>query len=368
MNSQFTKATSQVISQLVKDVFNMLDISNEELRVKLGDYIHFDYKEDGDCEDGLKTALRPDRGLSPKYFESIDAALHKILEDWAQQSSKKQTDDNIERVILNEVLRAMDKLVKTLEEICPGTTLDRLKKTLFAVQSAKSNTEMLAYILIALIQNVLIFYQKYQFLIERINDFDLPKKFYAPDAMKDLSPIFSYRLNACFCAISSLTNRDLYFLIIHHYYNQNNDIDHILCQYYDVSYDEIFCKVKSLEFNKFLKMSECFRECSKGQNSDPIKNWTSFLSKYQKERTYELSEMKGLPYTRINIIFFLQIIYPRNSMQDTDFTARDIDALLKFRLFLSEEAQVQFISKMKKQHPRPLCELDCADSTKKSPR
>lgn len=256
--------------------------------------------------DGLRTALRTGRGLSPKYFGRIESSMCRIVEDCVRQTSNDQSADR----------------------------------------------EKITQCLISAMHLVLDNYQKIQNIIEMADNFYLPENFSSPLLMKDFSPAFSYRLNQCFGAISSLTNHDIQFLIMYHLYHLENEIDHILPQYYDISYDILFNKVISPGFNELRKMRNYFGNHSKGHNSDPIKNWTSFLSKYRKERTYKLSNTKGTPYTKTYIFFFIGIIYPKDGVKDTDFTERDIDALMKFRLFLSDEAQSRFLCEIKKRHPR----------------
>lgn len=285
-----------------------LHIPQEKFLENLGKYLFSNQKINSDYVEHLKTALKPSRGLSPNYFQNIESSLCSVIDDWGRQPPTDQSTDR----------------------------------------------EKITHFFISAIHIVLDNYQEIQNSIDITDDFYLPENFCSPTLMKDFSPAFSYRLNQCFGAISLLTKHDIQFLIMYHLYHLEDKIDRIFPQYYDVSSENLFNKIISPDWSKFQKMRDYFSNHSKGYNSDPIKNWATFLEKYQKERTYQLSNTKGTPYTKMNISFFIKIIYPKDGEVDTDFTERDIDALMKFRLFLSDDAQAKFLSEIKKRHPRPV--------------
>lgn len=306
MNSNYIKEASKIVSMIIQDIMHLVDIPNDDFLINMGNYISFDLNDkDGDYLEGIKTAIK--RGLSPKYFEQVEYALFKIL-------NERDVSDGIKENSEKEIM--MQLMISALH----------------------------------------IFLKNYNILnrsIQIADNFFWPEEFNSPNAMKHLSPAFTYRLNQCFHAISELNTQDIYFLIMYHLYHQEDKIDRILPDYYDVSYNQIFKKIISPNFMYFRKLQSYFCDRSKGCNSDAIKNWTTFISHYKRERTYKLSITKEACYTKMNIFFFIGIIYPKGDALDTDFTERDIDALIKFRLFLSTNAQKQFLNDIKEGHPRP---------------
>lgn len=297
MDTTYTKEASKVMTSLIKSISNLLDIPYDDFLNKFGEYIYFD----GDNVEGLKTAFKPNRGLSPKYFGLIEKALKRILEE---NQPQQQEGDTVDRTMI----------ICTLIEA----------------------THILEH-----------WHQKLECVVKAADNFYLPTNFFSNDFMQDVSPSYSFCLNRCYKEISSLSKNDIWFLCIYNRLDMADEIERMLSEYQDVPSSDIPAKLTRPEVLSIQKLKVFFDDHSGGINTDPVKNWEHFLNKFKQESQYRLCLIKSTQYTKMLTCLFVQLTYPSNGERETTFTGKDFDALLRFRLLLSEKTQNEFINDAK---------------------
>lgn len=233
----------------------LLDLTEEQFYEFLIANLHFDLKDSSNrTHEGIKSAFN--RGLSPKYYEDAIKLLEKISSD-----DNLYKDDALKKYHANLIYRYTQLFKIVYTSMC------------------------------------------------QVDVFYLPVGFESPRMVEGFDPAFSYRLNKCFSALSTLTKNDIYFLGLCCKGNlKKEDLNSVL-SLCDVSPYQIVVNCKSDKAKKWIRAQKYFLPNINVKQSDNVQNWKNFIRKFNKlERITNRKSQESYNNKRMWIFFFLYLI------------------------------------------------------------
>lgn len=283
----------KMLVETLKMARMLLDATEEQFYEFLIINLYFDLKDSSNrTHEGIKSAFN--RGLSPKYYEDAIKLLEKISSDdnLYKDDAKKRSYSNF---------------------IYACTQLDK---------------------------------EIYR-LIQLIDTFYLPEDFEFSRIVEDFEPAFSYRLNKCFSALSTLTKNDIYFLALCCKGNlKKEDLNSVL-SLCDVSPYQIVDNCKSDKAKKWIRAQKYFLPNIDVKQPGISKNWKNFIRKFNKlEKITNCEAQESYDDKRMWIIFFLILIWPEDGAKDASIGSDVFDMFLCFQTCFTPEAQEKLINKL----------------------
>lgn len=292
MNIEETLGKMLVVT--LKTARMVLDVTEEQFYEFLIANLHFDLKDSSNrTHEGIKSAFH--RGLPSKYYEDAIKLLEKI------SSEANLYKDDLSKKYLANLTYSYTQLIKTVYRC-----------------------------------------------VYQIDTFYLPDDFESPRMVEGFDPAFSYRLNKCFSALSTLTKNDIYFLGLCCKGNlKKEDLNSVL-SLCDVSPYQIVVNCKSDKARKWIRAQKYFLPNINVKQSDNVKNWKNFIRKFNKlERITNCKSQESYNNKRMWIFFFLYLIWPEDGAKDTSIGSDVFDMFLCFQTCFTPEAQEKLINKLR---------------------
>lgn len=166
----------------------------------------------------------------------------------------------------------------------------------------------------------------------------------------DLSPLFLYHMNICFDAFSTITPID--FLFLSKFFRASREerkkiwtlIDKML---FIPTIDIISCltngeaKLWIAAYTHYLSNT--------GKKSSQYDIWKKFKKKI--EDCFFLNESIEKKKHTFAFYYFLALIWPEEGETDTKFGPKEIEALIVFKYFLTQEAQQKLLNELQIEYP-----------------
>lgn len=174
------------------------------------------------------------------------------------------------------------------------------------------------------------------------------------DAIKSFSPTFTYRLNKNFNAFRTLNPNDC-LLVIHLMRTNECNRQKILTALNNLERQSPNATLSALtagEGQYWLKARRSY--LSPYNNFDSQSNWDEFckkvnnLLKIRNKNDIQKLKISNLELHCLNV--FIGSIWPKDGETDTAFGVEEIDALIIFKYFLTEESQKSLLAELEKKH------------------
>lgn len=160
-------------------------------------------------------------------------------------------------------------------------------------------------------------------------------------ATENFSPLFAYRMNKCFDAFSTITVYD--YLFLKSFYRSNEDKRHRILECLNRSDTrpalDILMDLTTGEGRHWIKALSIYSS-SVGKKSKPFNQWRSFTDKVKSwaDKSTMVDVLKR-DHSVFILQLFVEMIWPERNATDTNFGAKEIQALIAYKYFLTEDAQ-----------------------------
>ena len=180
------------------------------------------------------------------------------------------------------------------------------------------------------------------------NSLVIPSLLNDKNALDGKSARFPYLMEKCFSAFTTLTADDIAFLC--HFFRGDTNKREAILQKMDeaetIAPNHVVSILTSKDGQDWIQAHKLYSLEIKRDES--VQNgWIQCAEKIEswiKTNSFIKANETGQPYNVLSVLQFLELIWPEEGETDTKFGSKEIEALIVFKYFLTQEARQTLLS------------------------